>query len=107
MLVVAFVLALVPLVLLFPVGLAPAAVLVAVGVFLYRFLRRWRRAVTASELLGEEPDARVHRSAAWRPDFVVTEPGSGFVPKSGGTDSVEAGRFKEAIRDTFEGRQVE
>jgi hypothetical protein len=102
----AFVLALVLLLLLFPVGVVPAGVLVAVGVFLYRLLNRWRRAVTASELLDEDQTPESVDRLPDAPDFVITAPGSGFVPSAGGVDSVEAARLKEAIRDTFEGRQV-
>lgn len=33
------------------------------------------------------------------PDFVLAEPGDGFKPSVGASDSVEAARFKEALRD--------
>ena len=32
------------------------------------------------------------------PDFVLSEPGSGFTPTIDGSDSVEARQFKEALR---------
>ncbi|MEU1268501.1 hypothetical protein [Streptomyces sp. NPDC005799] len=105
-LVAACVLALVLMLLLFPVGVVPAVAMVAVGLFLYRLLRRWRRAVTASQLLGEDQTPESVDRLPGVPDFVITEPGSGFVPNTGGADSVEAARFKEAIRNTFEGRRI-
>jgi hypothetical protein len=83
-----------------------AALLVAIGVFLFQLLYRWRRAVVASDLLGDDQTPESIDALPGVSDFVITEPGSGFVPTGGGSDSVEAKRFKEALRDTFELRQV-
>ncbi|WP_416956476.1 hypothetical protein [Streptomyces sp. Agncl-13] len=99
-------LALMLLLLLFPVGVVPAVVLVAVGLFLHRRLGRWRRAVLAAELLAEDQTPESVDRLPGAPDFVITEPGSGFVPRTGAADSVEAARFKAALRDTFEGRRL-
>ncbi|WAZ26457.1 hypothetical protein STRCI_008036 [Streptomyces cinnabarinus] len=99
-------LALVLLLLLFPVGVVPAVVLVAIGLFLHRRLGRWRQAVLAAELLGEDQTPESVDRLPGAPDFVITEPGSGFVPHTGAADSVEAARFKTALRDTFEGRRL-
>ncbi|HEX8188000.1 MAG TPA: hypothetical protein VF586_06605 [Pyrinomonadaceae bacterium] len=85
-----------------PVAVAPvaAAAVVAVGVYLYRRLTRLARAVRASDLLRVErmtPEA-VDRLPGGA-DFRIAEPGSGFVPRGGGGDSVEAARFKAALRE--------
>ena len=102
-LVVAILLALLMFVLLSPaIAIVPAIVLVAVGVFLHRLLTRWRRGVVASDLLGEGQTPESIDALPGSSDFVISEPGSGFVPKGGGSDSVEATRFKAALRDTFE-----
>jgi hypothetical protein len=87
---------------LFPLFLVLAIVAIAVGFYLYRLLLRWSNALRASDLLsdaGQTPEAidRLPPSS----NFTITEPGSGFVPTLGGTDSVEAGRFKEALRNIF------
>jgi hypothetical protein len=37
-------------------------------------------------------------------DFVLTLPGDAFIPTTGGEDSPEAVRFKDALRDLFRGR---
>jgi hypothetical protein len=74
----------------------------AVLIWLWWLMMRWLTALAAGEALSEHghtPGAvdRLPKS----PDFVVSLPGSGFRPKIGGTDSVEAVRFKDALRDAF------
>ena len=89
------------------IGLAMAAAILTAGVWVYRTLSRWRARVKASDAIREEnqtPEAIDRLPGV--PDFVITEPGSGFVPRQRGADSIEAGRFKQALRDTFELVQI-
>jgi hypothetical protein len=93
------------LLLLLPIALAlvAAGVFVAAGFYVYRRLTAWRSALNASDAIKEEnqtPEAI--RALPLTPDFVISEPGAGFIPRVGGTDSVEAVRFKQALIDTFE-----
>jgi hypothetical protein len=83
-------------------GIGLAAVVVAGGVFLYRRLARWNDALRASDSIREtnqtpESVDRLPTSS----DFVIGDLGSTFVPRRGGADSVEAARFKQALRDSF------
>ena len=74
--------------------------IVAVGIYLYWLLSAWAKALHASDLVVEtNPD--VVNTFPHVPDFQITEPGSGFVPHFGTTDSVEASRFKIALIDSF------
>jgi hypothetical protein len=103
-LVIAIVLALV-LFLLLPSGIGVAAVVavLAFGVFLYRLLVGWSKAVNASGSISEENQTPESiDSLPGISGFAIAEPGSGFVPALGGTDSIEAVRFKQSLRDTFE-----
>jgi len=83
-------------------GIALAIALVAVGVYLYRRLTKWSGALRAANLL-RESNQRPETIDNLPPvsDFRISEPGSGFVPTIGGTDSIEATRFKAALRDSF------
>jgi hypothetical protein len=90
------------LLLLAPLGLAIVLGIAAVagGYFLFQRLTAWSNAIAASDSVREEdrtPEAVDKLPAS--PDFVVSEPGSTFVPRLGGTDSVEAARFKGALKD--------
>jgi len=79
-------------------GLAALAGLV----LLYQRLASWWNVLSASNALREEgrtPESV--DSLPSSPDFVLTEPGSGFQPSRGVTDSVEATRFKVALRDSY------
>ena len=106
-LIIAIVLALLMFVVVSPaMAILPAVVFVAIGVLLYRLLTRWRRGVVASDLLGEGQTPESIDALPGSSDFVISEPGSGFVPKGGGSDSVEAVRFKAALRDTFELHEI-
>ncbi|MGD9702224.1 MAG: hypothetical protein AB7Q42_13620 [Acidimicrobiia bacterium] len=106
-LIVAILVAVLLVVLLSPaVGIVVAVVLVGVAVYIARLLSRWRRGLLASDLLGEDQTPESIDALPGVSDFVVSEPGSGFVPRDRGADSVEARRFKEALRDTFELRQA-
>jgi hypothetical protein len=94
---------------LMPVWIAilAAGAVVAAGLYLYRMLTRWNNALKASEAIKEENQTPEAIDALPRtPNFVISEPGSGFTPRVGGADSVEAVRFKQALRDTFELVQI-
>lgn len=86
-----------------PLVLLPIAfVIAAAGIFLYRRLTQWSNELRAADLL-RDPAQTPGAIDSLPPssDFVITEPGSGFAPRIGGTDSVEAVRFKQALRSTF------
>ncbi len=69
-------------------------------ILLYRRLAAWERALQPVDALrgdGQTPEA-VDRMPKV-PDFRLTEPGDGFTPQPGRTDSLEAVRFKGALKD--------
>jgi len=85
-----------------PIGTVVAMAIIAVGVFLYRRLLGWSRGVRAADVLRESNQTpETVDNLPGVADFVISEPESGFVPRGGGADSVEAARFKLALRDTF------
>jgi hypothetical protein len=83
------------------VALAVVAVIAAVLlVALWLLVRRWATAVANARVIREKgltPEAVDALPSS--PDFVITRPGSGFLPTTGATDSVQAKRFKDALRD--------
>lgn len=84
------------------VAVVVAVGVAAVGIYLYRRLTNWGGEVQAAEALREDqqtPEA-IDRLPGIA-DFKIAEPDSGFVPQRGGGDSVEAARFKLALRDGF------
>ncbi|HEX8116404.1 MAG TPA: hypothetical protein VF521_03975, partial [Pyrinomonadaceae bacterium] len=86
-----------------PAGLLLAAFVLAVGIFLFVLLSRWAWRLRASEAVG--PAARTPEAVDALPgvsNFEVLEPGASFTPSGRGPDSVEASRFKDALRDAFE-----
>jgi hypothetical protein len=85
-----------------PPKIAPCAVLTA-DQAADQVVRRWHVDPRASDLVretGQTPEAIAQMAGV--ADFVIREPGSGVVPRSGGTDSIEASRFKQALSETFE-----
>lgn len=77
-----------------------AAVVTAGLVYVYNLLRRWANTIKQSDSTREEnqtPEAVDQLPLS--PDFVISEPGAGFSPASGTTDSVEASRFKTGLKD--------
>jgi hypothetical protein len=90
--------------LLFPgaIGLLLAGLLIAAGITIYRRLTQWKRALAASDSIKEENQtpAAIDQLPG-NSGFTIAEPGSGVVSLPGGADSVEAERFKRALRDTF------
>ena len=84
------------------IALLIAVALAAMAVVLFRILSRWTNGVRASEGLREEN--RTPESIDALPpssDFRITEPGSGFTPSPGGSDSFEAVRFKRALKESY------
>lgn len=102
-LIVTILLALLLFLLLPPVIAAIAAMaIVAVGIYLHRRLSEWSKALRAADVLRESnqtPTAIDNLPGV--ADFVISEPDSGFIPQRKGIDSVEAARFKVALRDSF------
>jgi len=98
---------LIAILLLIFLSLATALVVVAVtgaiAFGLYRLLRRWQKELAASDSVREEniTPAAVDRLRP-SPDFRLSEPGSGFTPSLGGSDSPEAIKFKQALRESFD-----
>jgi hypothetical protein len=74
----------------------------AVAIFLFFLLRRWLRLVQAGDVLADEtpPPGSVDELPKW-PDFEITEPGSGIVPRPGAFDSQEGIDFKDALKDIY------
>jgi hypothetical protein len=75
--------------------------------FLYVLYQFYRRVVVWAKLLSQVDAIRPEQQTPeavdrlpHSPDFVLSEPGSGFTPTIGGSDSVEARQFKEALRDS-------
>ncbi len=86
----------------FVIGLVIAIAILAGSFFIYQRLTDWNKALRASDLLREVN--QTPESIDKLPpvsDFKITEINSGFVPRAGGTDSVEATRFKAALRESF------
>jgi hypothetical protein len=79
-----------------------AAVVVGAGIYISRKLKEWRDSLDASDILTEanETPAAVDAMPGIA-DFHIAALDSGFVPSRGGVDSVEAARFKGALRNTF------
>ncbi len=84
------------------IGVVVAAALVAGGIYLFRRLRQWGNAIAAAHAVsqaGQSPSSVDAMPAA--SNFVITAPGSTFVPALGGSDSETAVRFKSALRDSL------
>jgi hypothetical protein len=89
--------------LLFPVVVGVVAVIIfalfAAGAFW--LLTTWGRVVAAADTIRDDVrDAGAVDGLPKSPDFHITEPGSGFVPTIGVSDSIEAARLKDALRET-------
>lgn len=81
--------------------LVPALVL-AILVWRHPRVARWRDGIRAADLAGTAsrmPDAVDDLPTS--SDFRITPIGSEFRPRPGGADSVEAARFKQALRESY------
>jgi hypothetical protein len=80
-----------------------AAALFAAAFFVYRRLRKTdaaRRLVVraAAAVSAVAPPPATIDAIPKSPDFRITDPGSNFLPTRGATDSVEAARFKDGLK---------
>ncbi len=83
-------------------GLVLAGVLVAGTIYVVPLLRRWAVAESAAQTISEAGQSPAAVAAMpTSPNFVLTDPGSTFVPVIGGSDSPTAARFKAALSDSF------
>jgi hypothetical protein len=82
------------------ISIAFGAVAIAALIALFRQLQQWAKQIEQADSIREQnqtPEAvdKLPKS----PDFVLTKPGSSVTPSQGATDSAEATRFKDAIKD--------
>jgi hypothetical protein len=83
-------------------GLILAVAVVVGGIYLFRLLRRWQKAESAEQAVSEAGQTPASVDAMpTSSNFVLTAPGSSFVPATGGTDSAVATRFKGALKDLY------
>ena len=101
---IAIVLAIVLFFVLGPVaGLAAAIAVIGGGLYLFRQLRQWATAQQASQTISQA--GQTAASVANFPtssDFVLSAPGSTFVPTLGGADSPTGTRFNTALAQSFQ-----
>jgi len=82
------------------IPLVIGAIIIAGLIYLYRLLKRWVEAIKQLDAVFEENQTpEVVGQLPRNPDFAITEPGSGFSPARGTSDSAEALRFKTALAD--------
>jgi hypothetical protein len=106
-LIAAIVLALLLFLVLPLLGFFIGAAVVAAGISLFRRLSQWRDASRASDVLRESNQTpQAVDALPTSSDFHISEPGSGFTARVGGPDSVEATRFKTALRSQFQMAQL-
>ena len=106
-LIAAIILALLLFLVLPLIGVIIAAAVVGAGVMLFRRLSQWRDAQSASDVLREENQTlQAVDALPTSSDFRISEPDAGFTPRRGGADSVEATRFKTALRGQFQMTQI-
>jgi hypothetical protein len=101
-LLIALVVAVLLLLLAPPVWLVLAAAVAGAALVAFRRVSQWTAAVRRADGIREE--GQTPGSVDFLPsssDFVLTELGSGFTPQMGETDSVEAVRFKEALKQSY------
>jgi hypothetical protein len=79
---------------------AIGGVAIAALIALFRQLQQWTNQIAQADSIREENQtpAAVDKLPK-SPDFVLTEPGSSVKPSQGTTDSAEAVRFKDALKD--------
>jgi hypothetical protein len=102
-LIIAIVLAILLFFLLGPIaGVVVALAVIAGGVYLFRLLRQWATAQQAAETISQA--GQTPTSVASYPtssNFVLSTPGSSFVPTLGSPDSATGKRFNAALADSF------
>ena len=101
---IAILLAIILFFVLGPVAGGVAAVaIVGAGIYVFRLLRGWAADEQASQTLSQADQTAA--SVATYPassNFVLSTPGSSFVPTLGGTDSPTAIRFNSALTQSFQ-----
>lgn len=106
-LIASIVLALLSLLMRRLMGGVVATVLAGAGILGFRRLSRWRDAQRASDVWrGENQTPQAVEALPSSSDFRITEPDAGLTPHLGGPDSVEASRFKTALREQFQMAQL-
>jgi hypothetical protein len=101
-LVVAIVIALL-LLLIAVVGVVAAVAVIGFGLYLFKLLRQWATDEHASQTLSQA--GQTTASVATYPassNFVLSVPGSSFVPTLGGANSPTATRFDTALTQSFQ-----
>lgn len=100
---IAIVLALILLLVLpFGIGLVAAIAVVGLGFYLFRLLRKWAAEAAASQAVSESGQTVASvANIPTSPNFVLSQPGSSFIPTIGASDSATAVRFKTALRDSY------
>jgi len=100
------VIAIVLAILLFFIGVVGGVVAVAVlgaGFYLFKLLRRWAAQQQASQAVSQA--GQTTSSVTGYPtsnNFVLSDPGSSFVPTLGGANSPTAARFETALMQSFQ-----
>lgn len=90
---------------LFFIGIIGTALMgiVSVGlIWLYNKLNNWEKSIKNIEAISQNnqtPESIDEYPKS--PNFVISEPSSGFIPSFGNSDSSESFRFKDALRDAF------
>ncbi|HKC85068.1 MAG TPA: hypothetical protein VKG02_03770 [Blastocatellia bacterium] len=83
-------------------GLIAGAIIAAALVLFYKRLNRWAyESKQAGSISEENQTPESVDNLPLSHDFVIAEPGSGFTPTPGETDSPEATRFKSSIKDAY------
>ncbi len=84
-------------------GAIVAIAIVGGGIYLYKQLRQWQTEQQASQIISQA--GQTAASVANFPtssNFVLSTPGSTFVPTLGGTDSATGKRFNTALAQSFQ-----
>jgi hypothetical protein len=103
-LLIAIVLAIVLFFLLGPVaGTVAALAIIGGGIYVFRLLRNWARLATAAAAVSQA-DQKPGSVSGYptSSNFVLSTPGSAFVPALGGADSPTGVRFNTALEQSFE-----
>jgi hypothetical protein len=73
------------------------------SIYLYTLLKKWTQKVKDAEsVLEKNQTSKIVDKLPKSPDFRITDMSEGIKPGRGATDSQEAGRFKTALRNTYE-----
>ncbi|MDQ3019720.1 MAG: hypothetical protein M3R36_04000 [Bacteroidota bacterium] len=90
-----------------PLGFGILGVMASGLIWLFNILRNWSRDIELGDALKQEnltPEAIDKLPES--PNFEISEPGSGFTPAAGNSDSIEAKNFKLALKDAYTFLQI-